>query len=90
MVLLLQLPSSRAEHAPVTSQFCKGLKRGPLYLPSIACYWHITAFPLMQGSRGGAQVTLLNILTELKKCCNHPVRAWLQARTNPCCSRSRT
>lgn len=26
-----------------------------------------------QGTRGGAQVSLLNIITELKKCCNHPV-----------------
>ena len=25
-----------------------------------------------QGSRGGGQVSLLNIITELKKCCNHP------------------
>ena len=28
----------------------------------------------MQGTKGGAQVSLLNIITELKKCCNHPVR----------------
>lgn len=27
----------------------------------------------MQGLKGGAQVSLLNIITELKKCCNHPV-----------------
>ena len=26
----------------------------------------------MQGARGGGQVSLLNIITELKKCCNHP------------------
>ena len=25
-----------------------------------------------QGTKGGAQVSLLNIITELKKCCNHP------------------
>ena len=25
-----------------------------------------------QGARGGGQVSLLNIITELKKCCNHP------------------
>ena len=24
------------------------------------------------GARGGGQVSLLNIITELKKCCNHP------------------
>ena len=27
---------------------------------------------LEQGARGGGQVSLLNIITELKKCCNHP------------------
>lgn len=27
--------------------------------------------PSLQGSKGG-QVSLLNIITELKKCCNHP------------------
>ena len=32
-----------------------------------------------QGTRGGAQVSLLNIITELKKCCNHPVRGWSPA-----------
>ena len=26
----------------------------------------------MQGARAGGQVSLLNIITELKKCCNHP------------------
>ena len=28
--------------------------------------------PGAQGARGGGQVSLLNIITELKKCCNHP------------------
>ena len=27
---------------------------------------------IAQGTKGGAQVSLLNIITELKKCCNHP------------------
>ncbi|KAK9788572.1 hypothetical protein WJX73_002856 [Symbiochloris irregularis] len=27
---------------------------------------------LNKGTKGGAQVSLLNIITELKKCCNHP------------------
>ncbi len=26
----------------------------------------------LPGSRGGGQVSLLNIIGELKKCCNHP------------------
>lgn len=26
----------------------------------------------MQGTKGGGQISLLNIITELKKCCNHP------------------
>jgi chromodomain-helicase-DNA-binding protein 1 len=25
-----------------------------------------------QGTKGGGQISLLNIITELKKCCNHP------------------
>ncbi len=26
----------------------------------------------MQGKKGGGQISLLNIIVELKKCCNHP------------------
>ena len=26
----------------------------------------------LQGTKGGGQISLLNIITELKKCCNHP------------------
>lgn len=29
-------------------------------------------FLSMQGAKGGGQISLLNIITELKKCCNHP------------------
>ena len=48
------------------SNHCLGLYRKPsavtLTPPCLLC----------PGARGGGQVSLLNIITELKKCCNHP------------------